>query len=93
MKDRFQKKIFENLLEKYEVAFLEKELKISLQEIYAYKNLKVKSVSRALLGRINSLLKLNSKELKKNIEGCFGNIYWYSKRFDNVNGKKMRELL
>ena len=91
LKNRFQKKVFENLLEKYEPSFLEKELAISTQEIYAYKNLKVKSISKVLLEKINLLLKLNSKELKKNTEGCFGNIYWYSKRFESV--QRMRKLL
>jgi hypothetical protein len=83
LKNKFQKKIFEKLLEKYEFAFLEKELEICSQEIYAYKNLKVKSISKALLEKVTLLLKISPKELKKNISGCFGNIYWYAKRLDN----------
>jgi len=93
LKNRFQKKIFEKLLEKYESSFLEKELAISIQEIYAYKNLKVKSISQVLLEKVNLLLKLNSGEVKKNIDGCFGNIYWYSKRFEEVKRNKIREVL
>jgi len=93
LKNRFQKKIFEKLLEKYESSFLEKELAISIQEIYAYKNLKVKSISKVLLGKVDLLLKLGPKELNKNIEGCFGNIYWYSKRFEEVKRNKIREVL
>lgn len=65
--DKFRKRLFESLFEKYSYKFLERELGSSHSTLYHYKNKVINTIPMNLLEKCMNLLGISKLELENNI--------------------------